>query len=63
MAALEDGVLAGRIEGLEEPRLERAERTEGAARGSASMGMLGHLERRRDWSLRWSFQFSKDVSL
>ena len=47
----------GRMEGVEEPRVDRAERTEGAARGSTSMGMLGHLVRRRDWSLRWSFHF------
>lgn len=41
--------------GLVEPRVDRAERTEGAARGSTSMGMLGHFDRRRGWSLRWSF--------
>ena len=40
--------------GLEEPRERREERTVERARGSTSMGMVGQLERRRFWSLRWS---------
>lgn len=43
-----------RMVGEGERRARSSARTVGAARGSTSMGMVGHLVRRRGWSLRWS---------
>lgn len=48
----EEDLEEGRMAGLDEPRLCRRERMEGAERGSTSMGMVGQEVRRRDWSLR-----------
>lgn len=43
-----------RMSAAGEPRAERMARTERAARGSTSMGMVGQAVRRRGCNLRWS---------